>query len=104
MKVTVVGLGHVGTIASVSLGVSGREVLATDIDPDKVQSFSAGVYDGFEPGSARRKKDALASRKLRFRWRGEVNEYLGNVALIAVGTLGGYNLSSDLSQVRAAIS
>ena len=49
LKVTVVGLGNVGTGAAISLAVSGHEVLATDVDPCKLQALGAGVYEGYEP-------------------------------------------------------
>ena len=67
MKVTVVGLGPVGTVAATSLAVSGHEVLATDVDPAKVQSLKAGLYGGFEPGLADRLRAALAEGNIQFR-------------------------------------
>ena len=103
MKVTVVGLGHVGIVAGTSLARSGHEVLATDIDPVKVQSLSARVYDGYEPGLADRLEAALASGNIRFRCCGEVNEDLGDVALIAVGTPAGESYAPEMSQVQAAV-
>ena len=104
MKVTVVGLGPVGTVAAVSLAVSGHDVLATDVDPDKVQHLKAGVYDGYEPGLADRLRVALTAGNIRFRHCDEVDGNLGDVALIAVGTPAGDDHAPDLSQVRAAIS
>ena len=104
MKVTVIGLGPVGTVAATSLAVSGHEVLATDVDPAKVQSLKAGLYDGFEPGLTDRLRAALAPGNLQFRHCDEVDGHLGDVALIAVGTPAGDDHAPDLSQVRAAIS
>ena len=104
MKVTVIGLGPVGTVAATSLAVSGHEVLATDVDPAKVQSLGAGVYDSFEPGLADRLRAALAAGNLQSRHCDEVDGNLGDVALIAVGTPAGDDHAPDLSQVRAAIS
>ena len=103
MKVVVVGLGHVGIVAGTSFARSGHEVLATDIDPVKVQSSSAGIYDGYEPGLADRLKSALAAGNIRFRHCDEVNEDLGDVALIAVGTPAGESYAPELSQVQAAV-
>ena len=103
MKVAVVGLGNVGIVAGTSLARSGHEVLATDIDPVKVQSLSTRVYDGYEPGLADRLEAALASGNIRFRCCGEVNEDLGDVALIAVGTPAGESYAPELSQVQAAV-
>lgn len=103
MKVTVIGLGLVGTVAAVCLADSGHQVLATDIDPLKVQALSAGEYKGREPGLAGRLKSALAGANLRFRHGDQVDEDLGRLALVAVGTPSGENYAPDLSQVRAAI-
>ena len=103
MKVTVIGLGPVGTVAAVSLAVSGHEVLATDVDPVKIQSLSVGKYDRYEPGLAERLTAELGGGTIKFLHCDEVNEDLGEVALIAVGTPAGESYAPDLSQVYAAI-
>ena len=103
MKIAVVGLGHVGTVAATSLAFSGHEVLATDVDPARVQSLSAGIYDGYEPGLADRLKSALTAGNIRFRDCDKVDEDLGEVALIAVGTPPGEGYAPELGQVHAAI-
>ncbi len=103
MKITVIGLGLVGTVAAVCLADSGHQVLATDIDPLKVEALSAGEYKGYEPGLAVRLKSALAGGNLQFRHSGGVDEDLGRVALVAVGTPSGEHHAPDLGQVRSAI-
>ena len=92
-----------GTVAATSLALSGHEVLATDVDPARVQSLSAGIYDGYEPGLADRLKSALTAGNIRFRDCDEVDEDLGEVALIAVGTPPGEGYAPELGQVHAAI-
>ena len=103
MKVAVVGLGHVGIVAATSLALSGHEVMATDADPAKVQSLSAGIYDGYEPGLTDRLKSALTVGNIRFRRCDDVDEDLGEVALIAVGTPPGEGYAPELGQVHAAV-
>ena len=103
MKVTVIGLGLVGTVAAVCLADSGHQVLATDIDPLKIQALSVGEYKGSEPGLAGLLKSVIAGCGIRFRHSEEVDEDLGRVVLVAVGTPSGENYAPDLSQVRAAI-
>ena len=103
MKITVIGLGPVGTVAAVSLAASGHEVLATDVDPIKIQALGAGIYGGHEPGLADRLGDALMAGNIRFRCCDEVDEDLGEVALIAVGTPAGESYAPDLGQVQAAV-
>ena len=96
-------MGHVGIVAATSLALSGHEVLATDVDPAKVQALGAGIYDGYEPGLADRLKSALTAGNIRFRDCDEVDEDLGEVALIAVGTPPGEGYAPELGQVHAAI-
>ena len=103
MKVTVVGLGHVGIVAATGLARSGHEVLATDVDPIKIQALGAGIYGGYEPGLADRLEETLKVGNIRFRCCDEVDEDLGDVALIAVGTPPGEGYAPDLGQVRAAV-
>ena len=103
MKVTVIGLGHVGTVVGVGLALSGHEVLATDIDPHKLRDLRAGEYGGFEPGLSDLLKSAVAGGHIRFRHCEEVDEGLGQVALVAVGTPPGEGYSVELGQVEAAV-
>ena len=103
MKVTVVGLGNVGIVAATGLAHSSHEVLATDIDPFKVQALGVGECGKFEPGLMGRLKDTLKAGNIKFRHCDEVDGDLGDVALIAVGTPADDGYAPDLSQVRAAI-
>ena len=103
MKVTVIGLGAVGTVAAVSLAASGHEVLATDINPAKVQSLAAGVCGGHEPGLANRLQSVLGAGSIRFRHCDYVDEHLGQVALIAVGTPPGEGYAPELGQMHSAV-
>ena len=103
MKVTVIGLGHVGTVVGVGLALSGHQVLATDIDPHKLRVLRAGEYGGFEPGLSDLLKSAVAGGRIRFRHCDAVDEDLGQVALVAVGTPPGEGYSVELGQVEAAV-
>ena len=92
-----------GTVAATGFVLSGHQVLATDVDPAKVQALCAGIYGGNEEGLAERLKTALKAGNVRFRCCDGVDEDLGDVALVAVGTPSGEGYAPELSQVRAAI-
>ena len=103
MKVTVIGLGPIGTVAAVSLAAAGHEVLATDVDRGKVRALCAGEYVGHEPGLAERLKSVLKGGNIRFRHCDDVEEGLGEVAIIAVGTPPGEGYAPEMDQVHAAV-
>ena len=103
LKVTVIGLGLVGTVSAVGLALAGHDVLATDIDTLRVRALRAGRYGGCEPGLADRLKSALKGGNIRFRHCDDVDEDLGEVALIAVGTPPSESHAPELDQVQAAV-
>ena len=96
-------MGHVGTVAAVSLVASGHEVLATDVDPVKVEALAGGVYAGYEPGLANRLTSVLRDGRIRLSHCDDTGEDLGEVAIIAVGTPPGKGYAPELGQVRAAV-
>ena len=50
MKVTVVGMGHVGQVAAAGLATAGHDVLGVDIDRQRVRALQNGETPIFEPG------------------------------------------------------
>ena len=50
MKITVVGLGYVGTVAAAALAGAGHDVLGIDIDRNRVDLLGAGRVPLYEPG------------------------------------------------------
>ena len=57
MKVSVFGLGYVGSVSAASLASDGHDVVGVDINGDKVATVSAGKSPIVEPGL-----DALLAR------------------------------------------
>ena len=104
MKVTVIGLGNVGTVAAAGLALSGHQVLATDVDLHKIQGLRDRGYCGPEPELRERIETAMEGGNIRFLHSDEVAEELGDVALVAVGTPPGEGYSVELGQVEAAVS
>ena len=99
MKLTVVGLGCVGTVAAAGLSAAGYDVLGVDLDRQRIALLSSGEVPFYEPGLQARVGTALQEGRLRFLHRDEVSEPLGEAALIATGTPPADGGAADLSQV-----
>ena len=93
-----------GTVAAAGLALSGHQVLATDVDLHKIQGLRDRGYYGPEPELRERMMTAIAGGNIRFLHCDEVEEELGDVALVAVGTPPGEGYSVELGQVEAAVS
>ena len=104
MKITIVGLGYVGTVAAAALAGAGHDVLGIDIDRSRTDLLESGKAPLYEPGLEERIETALRAGRVRFLHRDDVAEDLGDVALIATGTPPTHGGAADLHQVRAAVS
>ena len=103
MRITVVGLGHLGAVAAGGLATAGHKVTGVDVDYRLIDLLRAGKAPLHEPGLETWLRTAADKGDLRFIHRDEVAEPLGDVALIAAGTPSNVNGSADLLQVRSAI-
>jgi len=103
MNITVVGLGYVGAVAVAALSKAGHKVFGVDVDQGKVSSFQRGICPFYEPELSELISSGLAAGKLRFHRLNEVNETLGEIILVAVGTPTQAYGGTDLSQVYSAI-
>ncbi len=103
MKITVIGLGYVGTVAAAGLASAGHNVLGVDIDRTRIDLLQAGRAPLYEPGLEPLIQSGLSLGNLRIVHRDEVTEPLGDVALITTGTPPTDSGAADLSQVRSAL-
>ncbi len=103
MKVTVIGLGHVGQVAAAALAKSGHDVLGVDISRQRVSALQGGETPIFEPGLRELIQETSGDGRLRFLHNEDVAEQLGDVLLIATGTPPSETGAADLSQVRSAL-
>lgn len=103
MKVSVVGLGYVGSVAAAGLAAMGHDVLGIDLCSAKINAYSTGHIPIFEPGLADLIQSGLSGGNLRFLHTTEVMEPLGDVIIIASGTPTSETGAADLSQVRSAV-
>ena len=63
-KISVSGLGYVGTVTSVCLAEMGYSVISVDIDADKVELVNNGESPIFEPEVPQLLKRALSQNRL----------------------------------------
>ena len=103
MKLTVIGLGYVGTVAAAGLAAAGHYVLGVDLDRQRIARLSSGEAPFYEPGLEGLIRTGLQEGRLRFLHRDEVSEPLGEAALIATGTPPADGGGADLSQVWSAL-
>ena len=50
MKISVFGIGYVGTVLSACLAEDGHEIIAVDVSAEKVRAINAGETPISEPG------------------------------------------------------
>ncbi|HEY6296860.1 MAG TPA: 3-hydroxyacyl-CoA dehydrogenase NAD-binding domain-containing protein, partial [Streptosporangiaceae bacterium] len=98
-RVTVIGTGYLGLTHAVCLADLGHDVLAIDIDHDKITKAARGEAPFFEPGLEPLLRKNLDSGRLRFTVSfPEVAEF-GEVHFLCVGTPEGESGQADLSFV-----
>lgn len=104
MDITVVGLGYVGSVASVGLSAQGHDVHGVDINRARVNSLACGNVPFYEPKIECMLREQLGRGSLRFSCVDDSFDFRGNLAMICVGTPQLPNGEADLRQVQSAIS
>ena len=101
-RITVIGTGYLGLTHAVCMADLGHQVLAIDIDEEKIAKAAAGEAPFFEPGLEPLLRKSLDSGRLRFTTSfAEIGEF-GDVHFLCVGTPEGESSQADLSYVHAA--
>ena len=101
-RVTVIGTGYLGLTHAVCLADLGHEVLAIDVDADKIAMAASGEAPFFEPGLEPLLRKNLDSGRLRFTSSfAEVGGF-GGIHFLCVGTPEGEAGRADLGAVYAA--
>lgn len=104
MKITVIGLGRLGTVAAAGLAAAGHEVMGLDVDERRVRTLREGRIPFFEPGLQEYLASAGDRGNLRFLQSEGFAGCMGDIAFIAAGTPAGVGGKPDLGQVRAALA
>ena len=101
-RVTVIGIGYLGLTHAVCLADLGHEVLAIDVDAEKIAMAASGEAPFFEPGLEPLLRKNLDAGRLRFTMSfAEVGAF-GEVHFLCVGTPEGEAGRADLGSVYAA--
>jgi UDPglucose 6-dehydrogenase len=101
-RVSVIGVGYLGLTHAVCLADLGHDVLAIDVDSEKIARAAAGQAPFFEPGLEPLLRKHVDAGRLRFTSSfAEVAEF-GEVHFLCVGTPQTPNGAADLSYLNAA--
>ena len=96
MKITVFGLGYVGSVVSACLAQDGHDVTGVDLDVNKVSSINNSKSPIVEPGLEEAIAKAVGAGRLRARTSAEE---IGDVSFVCVGTPSNENGSFGVSQI-----
>ena len=97
MKVSVFGLGYVGSVSAASLAADGHHVVGVDVNRHKVSSVNAGKSPIIEPGLDVLLARAVEEKRLRATTDVAQAVHATDVSLICVGTPSRRNGSLDLT-------
>ena len=100
MRISVFGLGYVGTVSAGCLAADGHAVVGVDVSIDKVAAINAGTSPIVEPGIAQLIADGHQHGALRATTSAVEAIQASDVSLVCVGTPSNLNGSLDLRYVQ----
>src|ERR687887_2687638 len=100
MRVSVFGLGYVGTVSAASFAADGHQVTGVDVNPDKVAAVNAGRSPIVEPGLDELLARTVSNGRLRATTSTEEAIDASEVSLVCVGTPSRRNGSLDLTYLE----
>jgi GDP-mannose 6-dehydrogenase len=100
MRVSVFGLGYVGTVTAACVARAGHWVIGVDISQEKVAMVNAGTSPVVEPGLEKLLAEVVGGGWLRATTSSEKAVRETDLALICVGTPGYPNGRPDLSAIE----
>lgn len=104
MRITVLGLGYVGTITAAGLASKGHDVMGVDVDESKVESIRRGWSPVVEPGIAELVAAGVAGGGLDATTDMRAALDRSDVSLVCVGTPSTARGSTDLAFLARALS
>jgi GDP-mannose 6-dehydrogenase len=100
MKISVLGLGYVGTVTAGCLARRGHTVIGVDVHPQKVAEFNEGKAPIIEPGLDKMLSQAHEAGRLRATQHCAEAVAQSEVSIVCVGTPSTISGTLDLSYVR----
>lgn len=99
MKISIFGLGYVGTVTAACLARDGHKVIGVDVNPQKVALLNAGVSPIVEPELGQLLSEGVAAGRITATTDPEEAVAISDISLISVGTPSTENGEPDLSYV-----
>ncbi|HEV2371015.1 MAG TPA: UDP-glucose/GDP-mannose dehydrogenase family protein [Streptosporangiaceae bacterium] len=103
MRVTVVGVGHLGLTHAACMADLGHQVLAVDLNEPMIAKVANGEVPFFEPGLEPLLRRNLGAGRLVFSTSYEEAADFGEVHFLCVGTPEARDGAADLTQTYAAV-
>lgn len=100
MKVVILGLGYVGTVAGACLAARGHHVIGVDLDPAKAELMRLGKPSFVEPGLEELLADGVAQQRLTASTDAQAVLADAEVVIVTVGTPTGTRGKPDLRAVE----
>ena len=99
MRVSVFGLGYVGSVSAATFAADGHEVIGVDVNPLKVATLNAGQSPIVEPGLDELIGSAVSAGRLRATTSAIEAVEASDVSLVSVSTPSRRNGSLDLTHL-----
>jgi len=100
MRVSVFGLGYVGSVSAASFAADGHTVVGVDVNPDKAASLNEGKSPIVEKGLDELIRSAVANGSLRATTNTDDAVHATDLSLLCVGTPSRKNGSLDLAYLE----
>ena len=104
MKVSVFGLGYVGSVSAASFAADGHQVIGVDVNEDKVRAISEGRSPIVEPGLPELLQEVTGTGRLRATTDVRDAVHGSDLSVICVGTPSRRNGSLDLTYLERVCS
>ncbi len=102
-KISVIGVGYVGLCTAVGFASKGYQVVASDVDAEKIRKICAGIPPFYEPGLSELLKETIENGNLQCSVNETQKAVLGtDITYIAVGTPSNEDGSINLKYVESA--